>query len=318
MNSEYLKLVHEAQNNKIKLVNRSSRDLKKLYEEVAEDLLKKTGKTKGFNKVWLNDYSKVVKKRLKELENDLYIMNKNNMQSSAQIAASTQTSFFEYVEEKFDLEMPKGLYTSLYSIPEDVVLNLLSGSLYKDGRGLSSRIWAATNKMGEDINYILAKGIAEKKPYLELIKDLEKYVDPAAKKPWNWKTVYPGVNKQVDFNAQRIMRTGINHAFYISSMESNKKNPFVEAVHWELSSQHYERQVKRFGEDVCDEYTRQNDYELGEGNFPKNEVPVPHPMCLCIQYAVIYKSMEEIGAEIGDWLAGGDNPILEEWYKNVA
>jgi hypothetical protein len=318
MNSVYLKLIHEAQDNKINLVNKSSREIKKLYEDVAEDLLKAIQKSKGFNKVWLNDFSKVVKKRLKEFESELYSISKDNIKSSAQIAAAVQRNFFEYIEEKFDLEMPQELYASLYSVPENVVLNLLSGSLYKDGKGLASRIWTSTNRTGKDINYILSKGIAEKKPYLELIKDLEQYVDPTAKKAWNWKTVYPGVNKQVDYNAQRLLRTGINHAFYISSMESNKKNPYVDAVHWELSSQHYERQVKRFGEDICDEYNRQNNYGLGQGNFPKDNVPIPHPMCLCIQYGVISKDIEDIGSEIGGWLAGGSNPMLDEWYKNVA
>jgi hypothetical protein len=41
-------------------------------------------------------------------------------------------------------------------------------------------------------------------------------------------------------------------------------------------------------------------------------------MCLCIQYGVISKDIEDIGSEIGGWLAGGSNPMLDEWYKNVA
>ncbi|MCM0648645.1 hypothetical protein NBE98_09690 [Clostridium swellfunianum] len=314
MNNEYLKLVHEALNKKIELAQNNAKQLKKLYEDVAEDLLKKASKSKGFNKAWLNDYSKVVQNRLRELENNIYELNEDALKTSSQIAAAVQATFFEYLEDKFELDIPKELYKSIYSIPEDIVLKLISGNLYKDGKGLASRIWSSTNKMGQDINFILAKGIAEQKSYLEMIKDLEKYVDPAAKKPWNWKTVYPGVNKQVDYNAQRLMRTGINHSFYLSSMESNKRNPYVESVHWELSGQHYERQVKRFGRDECDDYVEQNKYNLGQGNFPKDEVPIPHVQCLCTQYGVITKSMEEIGKELGDWIAGGNNPMLDEWY----
>jgi hypothetical protein len=318
MNNEYLKLVHEALNDKIQLAQGNGKLLKKLYEEVAEDLIKAAGKSKGFNKAWLNDYSKVVMIRLKELESNIYSLNEDSLKSSSQIAAAVQSTFFEYIEEKFQLDIPKELYKSIYSVPEDVVLKLISGNLYKDGKGLASRIWSSTNKMNRDINYVLAKGIANQKPYLEIIKDLEKYVDPTAKKPWNWKTVYPGVNKQVDYNAQRVLRTGMNHAFYLSTMESNKRNPYVDSVHWELSGQHYERQVKRFGRDECDDYSEQDRYGLGTGNFPKDDVPIPHVQCMCSQYGVVPKSMDDIGKELGDWLAGGSNKMLDEWYASVA
>jgi hypothetical protein len=308
MNNEYLKMVHEALNKKTQLNQNNIKALRNLYEDVAEDLIKHAEKSIRFNKAWLNDYSKVVNGRLKELENDMYILNSETLKSSSQIAAAVQSSFFEYIEEKFQLDIPKELYKSIYSIPEDVVLKLISGNLYKDGKGLASRIWSSTNKMNRDINYVLAKGIANQKPYLEIIKDLEKYVDPTAKKPWNWKTVYPGVNKQVDYNAQRVLRTGMNHAFYLSTMESNKRNPYVEAVHWELSSQHFERQVERFGRDECDDYSEQDKYN----------VPIPHVQCLCVQYGVVPKSMDDIGKELGDWLAGGSNKMLDNWYASVA
>lgn len=317
MNNEYLKLIHEALDKKIKLTESNSKALRKLYEEVAEDLIKQAKKSKGFNKAWLNDYSKVVKNKLKELENNMYFLNKEAINASSHIAAAIQSNFFQHIGEKFQLDIPKDILRAIYTVPEDVVLKLLSGELYKDGKGLDERIWSSTNKMSKDINYIIAKGIAGNKPYLDIIKDLEKYVDPNAKKPWDWRNVYPGINKQVDYNAQRLLRTSLNHAFYLSSMESNKRNPYVESIHWELSSQHYERQVKRFGRDECDDYTEQNRYALGQGNFPKDEVPIPHPQCLCTQYGVVSKNMEDIGKELGDWLAGGSNKMLDEWYASI-
>jgi hypothetical protein len=318
MNSEYLKMVYEALNKKTQLNQSNIKALRILYEDVAEYLIKQAEKSIRFNKAWLNDYSKVVNGRLKELENDMYTLNSETLKSSSQIAAAVQSSFFEYIADNFELDIPKELYKSIYSIPEDVVLKLLSGEVYKDGKGLASRIWSSTNKFGRDVNFVLAKGITGNKPYQEIIKDLERYVDPSAKKPWDWRTVYPGINKQVDYNAQRLLRTGMNHAFYMSSMESNKRNPFVDAVHWELSGQHYERQVKRFGPDECDDYANQNKYNLGTGNFPKDDVPIPHVQCMCSQYGVVPKSMDDIGKELGDWLAGGSNKMLDEWYASVA
>ena len=93
------------------------------------------------------------------------------------------------------------------------------------------------------------------------------------------------------------------------------ENPYVEAMHWNLSSQHYERQVKHFGEDECDDYANQNDYELGTGNFPKNKVPIPHPQCLCYTTCVITKSLDDIGRELGQWIRGKDIDYLNKWLK---
>ncbi len=88
-------------------------------------------------------------------------------------------------------------------------------------------------------------------------------------------------------------------------------------MHQKLSPGHGARQVDRLGEDECDDYANNDYYNLGQGNFPPAEVPVPHPNCLCIQTAVIPKSLDEIGEEIGDWLKGGNNPNLDKLLKGA-
>ena len=52
------------------------------------------------------------------------------------------------------------------------------GGFYKDNRSLSERIWNNVNGSMQDIQYILTKGMASNKSYLEIIKDLESYVNP--------------------------------------------------------------------------------------------------------------------------------------------
>lgn len=89
-------------------------------------------------------------------------------------------------------------------------------------------------------------------------------------------------------------------------------------MHQKLSPGHGARQVDRLGEDECDDYANNDYYNLGQGNFPPAEVPVPHPNCLCIQTAVIPKSLDEIGEEIGDWLRGGNNPNLDNCFNNLS
>ena len=89
-------------------------------------------------------------------------------------------------------------------------------------------------------------------------------------------------------------------------------------MHQKLSPYYGARQVDRLGEDECDDYANNDYYNLGQGNFPPAEVPVPHPNCLCIQTAVIPKSLDEIGEEIGDWLRGGNNPNLDNCFNNLS
>ncbi|MFR3483130.1 MAG: hypothetical protein ACLTXL_06365 [Clostridia bacterium] len=55
-------------------------------------------------------------------------------------------------------------------------------------------------------------------------------------KPWNWGVVYPGVNRQVDYNAQRLARTAVTHAYQLSLQRSTRDNPFVRGYRWHSSN----------------------------------------------------------------------------------
>lgn len=314
--SLYERLMEEAINERNKLTTETIINLRKLYEDVADDLLKKAETAKGgFTRAWTSDYEKYMRNKIIELDSALVKLTKDSVITSAEIAASVNGDFLSFINEKYKLDIDKDLINIAYSVNNDVIGKILQGGLYKDNRSLSERIWRHSNNTMNDIQHIITKGMAEQKSYLEMIKDLEKYVDPKSKKPWNFGTVYPNLkSKQVDFNAQRLLRTSINHSFFASNMTKAKENPYIEAVHWNLSGAHYERQVKRFGEDICDEYTNQDRYKLGAGNFPKDNVPLPHPQCLCYQTMVIPKSLDEIGKELGLWLRGVENPTLDSWF----
>ncbi|WP_298042549.1 hypothetical protein [uncultured Clostridium sp.] len=315
----YNNLLKDAANNKNKLTNQTIVEIRKLYSNAADDLIKKLSTAKGgFTKAWLADYEKYVRYKMLELDNNLVGLTSASIKSSAEIAASVQGDFFSYINNKYKLDIDKEIIQFAYNTNSKVIGQIIQGGFYKDNRSLSDRIWAYSNGTMKDIQYVLTKGMAEQKSYLEIIKDLEKYVNPSAKKDWNFGQVYPNLkNKTVDYNAQRLLRTSMNHMFYSQNVSNAKNNPFIEAMHWELSPEHGARQVDRFGEDECDDYASNDYYNLGQGNFPPAEVPVPHPNCLCIQTAVIPKSLDEIGEEIGDWLKGGNNPNLDKLLKGA-
>lgn len=222
--------------------------------------------------------------------------------------------FLSYINNKYTLDIDKSMLEFAYTTNEKLIGQIIQGGFYKDNRSLSDRIWSYGNQNGKDIQYILTKGMAEQKSYLEIIKDLEKFLksntDPDFKKTYT--KLY---NRKVDYNAQRLLRTAMNHMFYVQNVSNAKNNPYAEAMHWELSAEHGTRQVDRFGEDECDDYANSDYYNLGQGNFPPDKVPVPHPNCLCIQTIVIPKSLDEIGRELGEWINGKDISYLDEWLK---
>ena len=56
--------------------------------------------------------------------------------------------------------------------------------------------------------------------------------------------------------------------FFNQNIYNCNKNPFCESIHWELSSEHWKRQVVHGGRDCCDDYAEQDDYDL----VPKKSV----------------------------------------------
>lgn len=313
-NALYNSLLKDAVNEKNKLTVKTLNKIIKIYESTADDLLKKASTSRGFTRAWTKDYERYIKYKILELNNELAKVSDSSIRTSAEIAASVQGDFLSYINNKYTLDIDKSMLEFAYTTNEKLIGQIIQGGFYKDNRSLSDRIWGYGNQNGKDIQYILTKGMAEQKSYLDIIKDLEKFLksntDPDFKKTYT--KLY---NRKVDYNAQRLLRTAMNHMFYVQNVSNAKNNPYAEAMHWELSPEHGSRQVDRFGEDECDDYANSDYYNLGQGNFPPDKVPVPHPNCLCIQTIVIPKSLDEIGRELGEWINGKDISYLDEWLK---
>lgn len=313
-NALYNSLLKDAVNEKNKLTAKTLNKIIKIYESTADDLLKKASTSRGFTRAWTKDYERYIKYKILELNNELAKVSDSSIRTSAEIAASVQGDFLSYINNKYTLDIDKSMLEFAYTTNEKLIGQIIQGGFYKDNRSLSDRIWGYGNQNGKDIQYILTKGMAEQKSYLDIIKDLEKFLksntDPDFKKTYT--KLY---NRKVDYNAQRLLRTAMNHMFYVQNVSNAKNNPYAEAMHWELSAEHGTRQVDRFGEDECDDYANSDYYNLGQGNFPPDKVPVPHPNCLCIQTIVIPKSLDEIGRELGEWINGKDISYLDEWLK---
>lgn len=306
---DYLPLFRKARREHLGNIARVSKEIKELYREAAADLAARAAASRegSLSERWASEYARSLEQRVKELEAGLYDVTLQGLKRSAELPASAMGQWWEMVGGQSFRDV-------FATTPDSVLAGIIEGGFYKDNKGLSERIWRVADSFEKDIGYIVNRGIAEKKSALELARDLEQYVKPPAKRDFDWGKVYPNLSgKKVDFNAQRLARTSINHAYHLDNVKVCTENPFVESMHWDLSNAHEERQVIPFGPDECDEYA-EHDEGLGMGNFKPDELPCPHPQCLCAQWPVIPQDLEDIGRQIGAWASGEPDERLDEWY----
>lgn len=262
---DYLKLCQEAQNKKLKLAKKQEQQIKKIYDDMYLKVSKKLNKVNPntLSERYLEELKKELEKEIRTIHRQVGKIIKKNIEKSSELANNVQLDFFMSINNQYNLNM-KDTFSSMFSkIPKDAMNEILFGKAYKDCKGLSERIWEYTKKFNKDIDYIIAEGIANKKSTYEIAKDLEKYVNPDVVKDWEWSKVYPRTNKKVDYNAQRLARTAVNHAFQQAQKRSCEKNPYVEGIRWISANSHGR---------TC-ELCRERDGEV----FLVKDLPLDHP-----------------------------------------
>lgn len=187
-------------------------------------------------------------------------------------------------------------------VPADIVETILTGKLYQGNWSLSGALWIDIAKTQQDINKIIAEGIALNKSAYDIAKDLEKYVDPSARKDWDWSKVYPGTKKKVDYVAQRLARTMVGHAYQQSVVATAKNNPFSEGILWISGHSHR----------TC-EICRDRDGNV----YPADKLPLDHPNGMCSFAVYISKSLTDIADELADWVEGKPNKAMDDWVASM-
>lgn len=187
-------------------------------------------------------------------------------------------------------------------VPKDIVSLISTGKIYGGNWTLSKAIWGHTQKTLNDIDQVVATGVAVNKSAYEIAKDLEQYVNPSVRKEWEWSKVYPGTSKKVDYNAQRLARTMVSHAYQQSLLATTKYNPFVKGYRWR--SAHSSRTCE-----ICNE----RDGKL----YSADDLPLDHPNGLCTFIAELSDNMSDIADRIGDWATGSKDSALDQWYDSM-
>lgn len=300
--SEYEKLCLEANKKKLRLTNKLQREIKDMYKQIYLNTSKKLSKVQ---KDSLSE--RYMQSVLKSLQMDILTISKSinkriskDLIEIANLANETQLNMLLHVNKSFSLELADTFTDMFAKVPQAAVNEIMAGKLYKDRLGLSKRIWACTKKFEKDIDYILAQGIAEKKPIHEIAKDLEVYLNPNSVKSLKWVNTYPRASIQVDYRAQRLARTAINQTFQQAQKRSCQRNPFVSGIKWLTSNSH----------STCELCMSRNGVI-----YSVNNLPLDHPNGKCTTIPVLEKELDQIGEELRNWIDGEPNKKLDKWFK---
>lgn len=284
---------------RVELTKQQQKEIEDLYRRVAKNIAKEAEKiprttSDAMRQQYLKKLQKQVDDQLEKLGKEIQGTITHNMALTAQAMVSANQQVLGSV----------GLYIqgAFSRVPDDVVRSVATGQLYKGNWSLSKAIWGNTQKTQKDINTVIAEGIAQNKSAYAIAKDMEKYVNPSAKKDWDWAKVYPGTSKKVDYNAQRLARTAVSHAYQQSFVRTTQKNPFVTKYKWLGSNSHR----------ICP-ICAERDGKL----FEKDELPLDHPNGMCTFVAVMDGSMVDMADRIADWALGKGDPRLDEFAKSL-
>lgn len=275
------------------------RKILKLYKDAAKDISKRIESLpKTPSSELQKEQLKILQKQINAAYADLYSTVDSQIQTDMKaVIKGVLDANKEFLES---LGLPaEGAFTN---VPTEIIESIISGKLYDGNWSLSKAIWGNKKKTQSDVESIIAKGIADNLSAYDIGKALEQYVDPTAKKDWEWSKVYPGTNKKIDYNAQRLARTMVSHAYQQAFVKTTKDNPFVTKYRWRSAG----------GERTC-EICKERNGKL----YDKDKLPLDHPNGRCTFVAEIPDSMEDIADQLAGWAKGGSNPGIDNWYKSV-
>lgn len=293
-----------------RIVRQQQKQIKKAYEEALKEITKSVDKLYGKNdvsssmrRVYLNKLKDDIKNQMDIVDGKTETIIKDNIGLMAEeVAKNTQM---------YNSKIGLNAIVNSTSLKHRVVTNIITGKVYDSKFTLSSSIWGDNKRRLNEINRIIARDILQNKGVYDIAKDLERFVNPKARKDYDWSKMFPGSRRKIDYNAQRLARTMVSHAYQQAFVEATINNPFVAAYRWVTSG----------GDRVCPiciDRESTDQFGLGPGIFPKDRLPLDHPNGMCTFECVMAMSDEEVGEAIADWYLGeGDETMNDMIYRYV-
>lgn len=296
----------DAEGKRVRVTGAQAKRIEGMYADIAKDIRKKiryyekhTSGVSGMRLMYLRNLAAQIQDRLEGVNREIRTLVEDDMLDVSKTVVNDNERLL--LKMGFKSDIARGAYSY---VPADAVAEISSGKLYEGRWSLSQAIWDNMALEKKDIEHIVARGLAANKTTFEIAKDLERYVDPAAKKSWDWSKVYPGSKKKIDYNAQRLARTMISHAYQESFVRVTRYNPFVTKYRWMISN----------SDRVCPICLERN------GNlYDKDKLPLDHPNGMCTFEAVIEDSLPDIADNLAEWVRApnGTFPSIDKFVDDI-
>ena len=291
---------------RLEITNDQTKQIKELYKELYDDVRREL----RYLSRQKTEYAIERQRYLRELRQEYSIALREIDGKTEKIVRDNMDKMVQAVLEN-NQQYLSGLgyngYINNPLIRSDVINRLVTGEIYGGKWNLSSAIWGDNAKKMDEINKIIAKGVAENKSIYDIAKKLTKFVNPSRRSLID----VDGVRGRIDYNAIRLAKTSIQHAYEEAFVSATRLNPFIDAYRWLTSG----------GANVCPlciERATEDRYGLGEGIFPKGSLPLDHPNGQCTFEVVVTMSDEEISEAIADWYLGEGDPKMNEKLDKFA
>lgn len=289
----------EAEQYRNNMMLQSEKEIRKFYEHSyviisnrIERLLDKTDENSVAKRMYFEDLRGEIQLQLNSIDSSLNTLISNNVSGIISETMSVNSAYLNHMGFNY--------YTTNPALITDMSNRILTGQLYGGNWNLSTAIWGNSTAIQQEIGRIISRGILQGKTTYQIAKQIEKYVNPNYSK-----VVASGTRGRVDYNAQRLAKTTIQHAYQEAFVQATRDNPFIIGYKWETSGMSNVCQL-------CLDREENDEYGLGEGVYPKDALPLDHPNGNCTFSIVSVYSEDEIHDMVDDWKNGTGNAEMDE------
>lgn len=196
----------------------------------------------------------------------------------------------------------------------NIVEQMIKGEVYKDGVGLDSRLWSATNASGRKIEDVIISCLARGISSAEASKIISQFAK-SGHRTWDKNKIREKLGNKyankygtggLDYEALRLMRTTNTHMAQLTVMNSDTVNPYNKFVKYHTG---------HAGSRTCS-ICRDRDGKI----FPIHDAPLDHPNGLCWLSPVMSKdgktelSLADMVDDMNDYFDGKPNSgVMTQW-----
>lgn len=196
----------------------------------------------------------------------------------------------------------------------NIVEQMIKGEVYKDGVGLDSRLWSATNASGRKIEDVIISCLARGISSAEASKIISQFAK-SGHHTWDKNKIREKLGDKyankygtggLDYEALRLMRTTNTHMAQLTVMNSDTVNPYNKFVKYHTG---------HAGSRICS-ICRDRDGKI----FPIHDAPLDHPNGLCWLSPVMSKdgktelSLADMVDDMNDYFDGKPNSgVMTQW-----